>query len=49
MFKDVFISYAKEDYEAAETLYNYLIEKGYKPWLDKKNLRVGEDWDVKVR
>jgi TIR domain len=49
MFKQVFISHAKEDYEVAEMLYNYLSENGYSPWLDKKIIRVGENWDYAIK
>ena len=49
MFKEVFISHAKEDIELAEQLYDYLSEKGYSPWLDKKKLRVGANWDFEIK
>ena len=45
MYKDVFISHAKEDYLQAEKLYDFLTNKGYLPWLDKKKLKVGANWD----
>jgi len=40
----VFISYARDDYETASRLYHDLIKAGFHPWLDKKNLRAGENW-----
>jgi len=49
MFNQVFISHAKEDYGVAESLYNYLTDNGYSPWLDKKSIRVGEDWDYAIK
>jgi len=49
MFDQVFISHAKEDYGVAEMLYNYLADNGYSPWLDKKSIRVGEDWDYAIK
>lgn len=49
MFKDVFISHAKEDIGIAEQLYDYLSEKGYIPWLDKKKLKVGANWDYEIK
>jgi len=49
MYKEVFISHAKEDIELAEQLYDYLSEKGYSPWLDKKKLRVGANWDFEIK
>ncbi len=48
MFTQVFISHAKEDYETAEQLYHHLMENGYSPWLDKKKIKVGENWDYAI-
>jgi hypothetical protein len=36
-YKNIFISYAKEDINYAEKLYDYLLSKNYNPWLDMKN------------
>lgn len=44
MLDNIFICYASEDYEEAENLFNILSE-GYKPWLDKKSLLSGQDFD----
>ena len=49
MFKDVFISHAKEYYEIAEKLYDFLLQKGFSPWLDKKKLKVGSNWDYEIK
>lgn len=49
MFKEVFISHAKEDYKIAEKIYDYLAQKGYAPWLDKKKLKVGANWDYEIK
>lgn len=49
MFDKVFISYAKEDFEFAQKLYDYLSENGFKPWLDKKNLLPGQQWDYEIK
>ena len=49
MFREVFISHAKEDIEYAEDLYDFLIENNYEPWLDKKKLRVGANWDYEIK
>ena len=48
MFKQVFISHAKEDYAVAEELYDYLHKNDYSPWLDKKKIKVGENWDYEI-
>jgi len=49
MYKDVFISHAKEDYKEAEKLYDFLTKKGFSPWLDKKKLKVGSNWDYEIK
>lgn len=49
MFKDVFISHAKEDYPIAEKIYDFLESHNYSPWLDKKKIRVGANWDYEIK
>lgn len=49
MHNKVFISYAKEDYIFAEKLYYFLKENDFKPWLDKKELLPGQDWNYILR
>ena len=49
MYDKVFISYAKENIEVAERIYYMLQTKGYIPWLDKYNLKVGQQWDVEIK
>ncbi|UHG91742.1 TIR domain-containing protein [Spirosoma oryzicola] len=49
MFRDVFISHAREDSEIAEQIYDYLESEGYSPWLDKRKLRPGANWDYEIR
>lgn len=49
MFNKVFISYASEDFSYAEKLYDFLLMNGYVPWLDKKQLKVGQLWDVAIK
>jgi hypothetical protein len=46
---EVFICHASEDKDYAANLYNKLEQAGIRPWLDKENLRGGEDWDRKIR
>jgi len=45
----VFISYAKEDYSFAEKLYNFLSENNFNPWLDKKGILPGQNWDYVIK
>jgi formylglycine-generating enzyme len=40
----IFISYAHEDSEIAERLYNDLKNEGFSPWLDKESLLPGQRW-----
>ena len=45
----VFISYAKEDVGFADQLYRALQQKGLRPWMDKKSLLPGEDWQARIQ
>ena len=44
----IFISYAREDYEAVEQLYNRLQYAGFKSWMDKKDILPGERWESSI-
>jgi len=44
----IFISYAKEDYHIACTLYNDLKNNGFNPWIDHVNLFSGQNWKYKI-
>ncbi len=48
-YKNIFISYAKEDIIYAEKLYDYLLSKNYNPWLDKKKLNAGQNWEFHIQ
>ncbi len=47
----VFISYAREDENKAIRLYNDLKNSTLpvEPWLDKKDLLPGQDWDIEIK
>jgi serine/threonine protein kinase len=45
----IFLSYVREDEEKVESLYQKLSEKGFKPWMDKKDILPGEDWELSIR
>jgi hypothetical protein len=45
----VFISYAREDTEAANRLYNDLKMAGLEPWLDTQSLLAGQNWKIAIR
>src|ERR1035437_7860041 len=49
MFKKIFISYAVEDFQYAESLYEFLLLNGFLPWMDKKNLLPGQKWDYIIQ
>ena len=44
-----FISYAREDLTVATKLYEDLRALGAEPWLDKKKLVGGQNWQVAIR
>ncbi len=48
-YNNIFISYAKEDISYAENLYDFLHSKSYIPWLDKKKLNVGQNWEFHIQ
>ena len=45
----VFISYASEDRTRVESLYEALKKRGHKPWMDKKDLLPGQEWESEIR
>jgi TIR domain len=44
----VFISYAREDSDAAKRLYEDLKNAGLTPWLDKESLIAGQNWKIAI-
>ena len=45
----IFLSYAREDEEKAENLYQRLSDAGFKPWMDKKDILPGERWKSSIQ
>jgi hypothetical protein len=45
----VFISYAREDSDAAKRLYNDLKNAHLNPWLDVESILPGENWDAAIK
>ncbi|MEM8612526.1 MAG: SUMF1/EgtB/PvdO family nonheme iron enzyme [Cyanobacteria bacterium P01_H01_bin.105] len=45
----IFLAHAKEDKAKVFELYDRLKHKGYKPWLDKKDLLGGQLWDDEIK
>jgi hypothetical protein len=47
--RTVFISYAREDFDAARILYDDLRAAGLIPWLDKESLLPGQQWEIEIK
>lgn len=45
----VFICHCKQDVPAAADFYDQLVYAGAEPWMDKKNLVLGDDWEVEIK
>ena len=44
----IFLAHASEDKPEVEKIYKRLENKGYKPWMDKKDLLPGQNWQVEI-
>ena len=44
----IFLAHAKEDIDKVKELYDRLKGKGYKPWLDEKDLLPGQKWREEI-
>jgi uncharacterized protein YjbI with pentapeptide repeats len=40
----IFIAHASEDLDAALQIYAGLVREGFSPWIDARDLKVGEEW-----
>lgn len=40
----IFLSYAREDEPSVRNLYERLLNAGFKPWMDRKDILPGERW-----
>lgn len=47
--KSIFLCYAIEDEEKASKVYDALKKRGHKPWMDKRELVAGQDWELEIR
>lgn len=45
----IFLSYAPEDKEIVEELYQKLQAAGFQPWMDSKDILPGEAWQTKIK
>jgi hypothetical protein len=48
-WKSIFLCYAIEDEEKASKVYDALKKRGHKPWMDKRELVAGQDWELEIR
>ncbi len=44
----VFVCHASEDADRAREVHDALKRAGIEPWLDRKSLRGGDDWDAMI-
>lgn len=44
----IFISYAKDDREAAFEIYKLLKNEGFSPWIDTEDLVPGQNWELEI-
>jgi acyl carrier protein len=49
MITKIFISYGREDAEAAKSIYDELKDAGLDPWLDTESLVPGQQWKSTIR
>lgn len=43
-----FLSYAREDSEKAQSIYNFLINQGIEIWFDQESLLPGAKWKIEI-
>lgn len=44
----LFLCYAREDTLAVKAIYQKLLEAGFNPWMDKKDLLPGQNWQIET-
>lgn len=44
----IFLSYAREDFEHVNSVFNMLEAHGFHPWMDKRRLLPGHDWQQEI-
>jgi hypothetical protein len=45
----IFLSYAREDRQKVESLYQQLSDAGFRPWMDTKDIFAGEKWQRSIQ
>ncbi|MCK5055313.1 MAG: toll/interleukin-1 receptor domain-containing protein [Candidatus Aminicenantes bacterium] len=46
--KKIFLCYSRGDNDKVDEIYKKLTSEGFKPWMDKRNLIGGQDWELEV-
>lgn len=45
---NVFLSYAREDFDEVNSVFNMLESHGFRPWMDKRRLLPGQNWEQEI-
>jgi hypothetical protein len=45
----IFLSYASPDRDRVDAFYDYLKTEGFNPWMDKYEIRGGQNWDFEIK
>lgn len=45
----VFLCYTRDDRSTVGRLYERLMSRGFLPWMDRKSIGGGQDWDLEIR
>lgn len=48
-FNQVFLNYAREDFESAKKLYAQLTDCGISVWFDERSLVISEAWKLRIK
>ncbi|MBT3323354.1 MAG: toll/interleukin-1 receptor domain-containing protein [Anaerolineae bacterium] len=48
MTKEIYISYARRDFEFAAQLYQFLSKRKFSVWFDRESVQAGEDWRLSI-
>lgn len=45
----IFLSYARQDQARVDEYYKYLKDAGFLPWMDKYDIKGGQNWDFETK
>jgi hypothetical protein len=46
--RTMFVCYAKEDHDRVSPIYDRLVARGHRPWMDKRDLLPGQAWESAI-